>query len=462
MALSQLDQIKKFEAGTEKIRQSIPMDAYDPSDGAAVTAAATPRPAVSAQPVVPKRALGEIYGNRIRNNVNTVTGVAEGVANMSVLPARNLGGFVRDAYKGFTGGANPRSGLPVAAHFDFGRFSGGGSPSVGSSRRGGKPMNLGSAAVAATPAAVPAPSPAAAPATPVANAVQNNGLPAGITRTVGPDGNPIYTGTGASVAAAGGPPQGSTVVMPQRTLPQEVVAPANQAGQYQARGRQGGIIENPANGSVADQITRAMGSPSLKGSPSARAAVANAIMQQAGFANAERQSALQAGDQADLQNLNNAARANENFADRRLEASKFNVESADARTQNAATNSQAMQIVRGLDGTSSVVRRDGSLSGLTNADGTAFRMAPENDQRTTVSPDAEFKALSEELASLNQMPSEEGSARATQIQQRMAQLTGQGAQGGNQQFAYDKSGKRYTRNAQGAYVDDNGNPYKAQ
>lgn len=298
-------------------------------------------------------------------------------------------------------------------------------------------MRLDSTATvpATVPAPMPAPTPAAAPAAPVANAVHNNGLPAGITRTVGADGNPIYSGTGASVAAAGGPPQGATVTgqpgnyaMPQRTLPQDVVAPSNQAGQYQARGRQGGIIANPANGSVADQITRAMGSPSLKGSPSARAAVAQAILQQAGYANDERQSALQTGDRADLLNIDNNANANENFARRRFDASKFNVESADKRTQNAAENSQAMQLVRGLDGTTSVVRKDGSLSGLNTADGTAFQQAPDASQRTTVSADTEAKLLADERTALSQSVTPDP-ARIQQIDARMAQLTGQGGGG---------------------------------
>lgn len=439
MALSQLDQIRKFETGVEKIRQSVPMEAHDPSIGftpAGGPASAPSRPAISAIPVPPNRSLGARAGEQARRNVNTSIGVAEGVANTAIMPARTLGGFARDVTAGFTGGANPREGKPVAAHFDLPRFNGTPAPTSAS------PAGIPTPAPKVSDSRVGSPTnpyvkPGTAPATPVANAVQNSGLPAGITRTLDGAGNPVYNGTGASVAAAGGPSQGATVTgqlasfaMPQRTLPQEVVAPANQAGQYQARGRQGGIIANPNAMSALDRI-RSLGSdPSLRGSPSLRKLAAEQIMQEAGLANDERQSALSTGDQADLAAVNNNAQANEAFAQRRFDASKFNV-GVDLQKRELEAKQRApfeqQPILRSLDGGTSVLRRDGTLSALTNSDGTSFRVL-DPSQRTTVSPDAEFKALTDELTAMSQFPGDGTEQRRGQIQTRMAQLTGQSGQ----------------------------------
>lgn len=454
MALSQLDQINKTQEGVRKLREAIPGPAYDPPEAFAPKPA-TPRPAVSAQPgavpaqsVMPKRSFPTQVGQYAQGRVNATLHGAEQIGAMATFNLRRGLGGVRDAYKAFTGGANPHEGKMVGSNFDFGRVGGLSAPTRATPAAVGTPaapaarpaaiINDGSAGSPANPYVKPAAAAAPAPAAPFANAVQGSGLPVGITRTVGPDGNPIYSGTGASVAAAGGPPQGSTVTgqpgnfaMPQRTLPQDVVAPSNQAGQYQARGRQGGIIANPANGSVADQITRAVGSPSLKGSPSARAAVAQAILQQAGFANDERQSALRTGDQADLQNINNNADANENFARRRFDASKFNV-GADLQAQELEARQKVpfeqQPILRGLDGGTSVLHRDGTLSALTNKDGTPFRVL-DPSQRTTVSPDAEFKALTDELTAMSQFPGDGTEQRRGQIQARMNELTGRTPQG---------------------------------
>lgn len=453
MAISQLDQINKTQEGVRKLRESIPGPAYDPPEAFAPKPP-PPRPAVSAQPgavaaqpVMPKRSFPTQVGQYAQGRVNATLHGAEKAGDLALFNTRRALGGIRDAYKGFTGGANPNEGKMVGSNFDFGRIGGPSAPTPVTPAAVGTPaapaarpaaiFSDGSAGAPANPYVKPAAAVAPAPAAPVANAVQGSGMPAGITKTFDAAGNPVYTGTGASVAAAGGPPQGSTVTgqptsfaMPQRTLPQDVVAPSNQADQYQARGRQGGIIENPANGSVADQITRAVGSPSLKGSPSARAAVAQAILQQAGFANDERQSALRTGDQADLQNINNNANANESFARRRFDASKFNIETVLAAQELEARQKvpfEQQPILRGLDGGTSVLHRDGTLSALTNKDGTPFRVL-DPSQRTTVSPDAEFKALTDELTAMSEFPGDGTERRREQIQARMAQLTGQGGQ----------------------------------
>lgn len=472
MAISQLDQINHTQEGVRKLRESVPGPAFDPPEAfapkpalSAPTGPATrptrpaisAQPAMSTQPAIPKRSLPAITSNPApasstqlampkrsfptqagqyaRLRVNTTLHGAEQLGNMATFSARrNLGG-IHDAYKGFFGEANPTEGKLVGSDFDLGRvggrtpgadFSGVTSGVTHSPTMPKAIISDGSASSPTNPYVKPG-------AAPIANAAQSIGLPAGITRTLDAAGNPVYTGTGASVAAAGGPPQGATVTgqptsfaMPQRTLPQEVVAPANQAGQYQARGRQGGIIANPNAMSALDRI-RSLGSdPSLRGSPSLRKLAAEQIMQEAGFANDERQSALSTGDQADLAAVNNNAQANEAFAQRRFDASKFNV-GVDLQKRELEAKQRApfeqQPILRSLDGGTSVLRRDGTLSVLTNSDGTSFRVL-DPSQRTTVSPDVEAKLLADESIALQQMPGEGSATRLAQIQQRQALLNG--------------------------------------
>lgn len=436
-----IDEIEKTEQGIAKARALAPgLESYQKP-----VIQPAPRQAISAQPVVPRRSLGTQFGSQVRKNINTELGVAEGVANLSVAPVRKLGGFARDASKGFTGAPNPREGRPLAAHFDLPRLGTSQGPTTPAAPAAPRPVAPGAGPVIVNDGSSGAPAmpytrPPALAGRSAGNAAHDRGLPAGISRTLDDAGNTVYSGTGASVAAAGGAPAGSTVVTP-RTLPPQVAAPDNPI-RHETVGRQGAVIGNPGGpeagiygGEAERRFQNAISS--LLFSPgdtrSKRALTGQAIDALSSSYNqargAENQSALagqNAEAAADLQAQQNIAEANEAFAGRRLDASKFNV-GADLQARDLEakqrTPFEQQPILRSLDGGTSVLRRDGTISGLTNSDGTPFRVL-DPSQRTTVSPDAEFKALSDELTALAQVPGEDGATRASQIQARMVELTG--------------------------------------
>jgi hypothetical protein len=142
------------------------------------------------------------------------------------------------------------------------------------------------------------------------------------------------------------------------------------AASFSTRGRQGGIIRNPANGNVSDQILRAMSDSRLDGSPSGRRAVAEAIMQENGYQNAERQSALATGDQADLANIRNQADAVEGAQRRDLDAQQFNAGLQD-RAADRSARMQEVQLARrpevttSADGTMGIIGNDGTFQPVT-------------------------------------------------------------------------------------------------
>ena len=217
-----------------------------------------------------------------------------------------------------------------------------------------------------TQAPTAAPAPAAAGASP-----QFNLQPGDVNTFTGSNG--VTRAVPGLQASPAGPTSSALAGATPAIAPRPVVSAAP-AARYAARGRQGGIIANPANGSVADQITRAMGSPSLKGSPSGRAAVAQAILQQAGFENEERQSALQTGDQADLASINHQATANEGYATRQLEAQKANLASVDSAADRDVKREE-IRIARkptvtySKDGSMGIVSNEGGWTPITGANG---------------------------------------------------------------------------------------------
>lgn len=354
------------------------------------------------------------------------------VADAVTAPGREAAGFVRDAGRAAVGAApSPQQGQPLRAPSQLNPIGGaasalsriaparlggaakpkptfgGVSSSVDStaglagSRLAGRPSigadftgvsssvsstaPLAGAAGAATPRAAPVPA-AAAPSTYTTQDGRTATLPAGITRTVDANGNSVFTGSAATIAASGGAaaaPAGGTLapmVSPLAAAPAAptVVAP-RPTPQIVQRGRQGGIIENPADTTV-DKLTRAMGSASLKGSPSGRAAVAQAILGEAGARQAERASALRTQDEADLAAGQVNAVAAQGDANRALQAGQFN-----AQMQDNAANRQASldtariarrpEISVAADGSMGVVGGDGSWRAVTGPDGKNVRAA---------------------------------------------------------------------------------------
>ncbi|QDY49759.1 hypothetical protein [Stenotrophomonas maltophilia] len=400
--------------------------------------AAPGKPRIAARP-----SPGTAFGSALRSGVAgtaTMARQAAGaglraagtVADAVTAPGREAAGFVRDAGRAAVGAApSPQQGQPLRAPSQLNPIGGaasalsriapvrlggaakpkptfgGVSSSVDStaglagSRLAGRPSigadftgvsssvsstaPLAGAAGAATPRAAPAPA-AAAPSTYTTQDGRTATLPAGITRTVDANGNSVFTGSAATIAASGGAaaaPAGGTLapmVSPLAAAPAAptVVAP-RPTPQIVQRGRQGGIIENPADTTV-DKLTRAMGSASLKGSPSGRAAVAQAILGEAGARQAERASALRTQDEADLAAGQVNAVAAQGDANRALQAGQFNAQMQD----NAANRQASLETARiarrpeisvAADGSMGVVGGDGSWRAVTGADGKNVRAA---------------------------------------------------------------------------------------
>ncbi|PJL78796.1 hypothetical protein B9Y88_08645 [Stenotrophomonas maltophilia] len=400
--------------------------------------AAPGQPRIAARP-----SPGTAFGSALRSGVAgtaTMARQAAGaglraagtVADAVTAPGREAAGFVRDAGRAAVGAEpSPQQGQPLRAPSQLNPIGGAASalnriaparlggaakpiPTFGAvsssvdstaglagSRLTGRPSigadftgvsssvsstaPLAGAAGAATPRASTAPA-AAAPSTYTTQDGRTATLPAGITRTVDANGNSVFTGSAATIAASGGAaaaPAGGTLgsmVSPLAAAPAapRVVAP-RPTPQIVQRGRQGGIIENPADTTV-DKLTRAMGSASLKGSPSGRAAVAQAILGEAGARQAERASALRTQDEADLAAGQVNAVAAQGDANRALQAGQFNAQMQD----NAANRQASLETARiarrpeisvAADGSMGVVGGDGSWRAVAGADGKNVRAA---------------------------------------------------------------------------------------
>lgn len=392
--------------------------------------------------IAPRPSAGTAAGSALRSGVAGSVALARRaagaglraagtVADAITAPGREAGGFVRDAGRAVAGAApSSEQGQPLRAPSQLDPVGGasaalsrlsplrlpsaprpkpsfsGVSASVDStaplsgSRLAGRPSIgadftgvsssvssttplVGAAGVAAPRAAATT---AAAPSTYMMQDGRTAALPAGITRTVDANGNSVFTGSAATVAAASGaagaPAGGSLapLVSPLAAAPATpaVVAP-RPTPQIAQRGRQGGIIENPADTTV-EKLTRAMGSASLKGSPSGRAAVAQAILGEAGARQAERASALRTQDEADLAAGQANAVATQGDANRALQAGQFNAQMQD----NAANRQASLETARiarrpeisvAADGSMGVVGGDGSWRPVTGADGKNVRAA---------------------------------------------------------------------------------------
>ncbi|CAM4283803.1 hypothetical protein STLA111740_09150 [Stenotrophomonas lactitubi] len=403
-----------------------------------------PAGAAPGQPrIAPRPSPGTAFGSALRSGVAgtaTMARQAAGaglraagtVADAVTAPGREAAGFVRDAGRAAVGAApSPQQGQPLRAPSQLNPIGGAGSalsriapvglggaakpkPTFGGvtssvdstaglagSRLAGRPSiganftgvsssvsstaPLAGAAGAAAPRAATAPA-AAAPSTYTTQDGRTATLPAGISRTVDANGNSVFTGSAATIAASGGaaaaPTSGTLAptVSPLAAAPAAptVVAP-RPTPQIVQRGRQGGIIENPADTTV-DKLTRAMGSASLKGSPSGRAAVAQAILGEAGARQGERASALRTQDEADLAAGQVNAVAAQGDANRALQSGQFNAQMQD----NAASRQASLETARiarrpeisvAADGSMGVVGGDGSWRAVTGADGQNVRAA---------------------------------------------------------------------------------------
>lgn len=379
--------------------------------------------------IAPRPSAGTVAGTALRSGLagaglmagrarQQAAGAARNVVAGSTAPARAGLGVVRDAGRAFQGLApSENAGRPVGLPSLPSR------PTLPSLQSGGVAPNPRSAPQvqqyrrpSTTPAAT-APradfsdvasrvAPAAAPAAAAAGAA------GGILRATDAAGNNVYSDSaaglqqgvqlangGPSLSTAGIAPAGApgpaagmpTAPRPAPAVAATVAAPRPVPTQA-VRGRQGAVIQNP-NDTLVDKLTRAMGSASLKGSPSARAAVAQAILGQEGAQRDERMQTLRTQDQADLAAMQGNATAAEGDANRQMEASRTNAQLADS----AAGRENSLEISRlarrpevsvSADGSMGIIAPDGTWRPVTGADGAAVR-APQAPRQTGELTDGE-------------------------------------------------------------------------
>ena len=343
----------------------------------------------------------------------------------------------------------PQASVPAAAPADFSDVTG---------------------RVARTPVVAAPGTPAVAPASGVPTALQTpdgrpGRLPTGIQHTLDRSGNSVYSDSvaglaqGRQLADAGFGTGGARVVAPgmasmQPIMPGPAAVPAvatqagpaspfaarpqpgqvtpgfNNANRYTPRGRQGGIIANPDAMSPLDRIRSLGGDPSLRGSPTLRKAATDQIMGEVTMADAERQSALATGDQADLAAINHQATANEGYATRQLEAQKANLASADSAADREVKREEFRiarkpTVTNSEDGTMGIVSNEGGWTPITSADGKTVRGQQSAHETGELTEAERLKALTElRVGAAGYGPPDNADERIS-YDERLAKIDGQ-------------------------------------
>lgn len=393
------------------------------------------------------RAAGATARSMLSNTLDTATTPTRasiGAAYGAGQAVRGVGAALRD---GFTGG--PRLSAPQGP--DFSGVTGGASPAV-------------------------------APAMPDFSKVQAGVRTEPVLRPGAPNSFTGSDGRTQRVDTAAGAVPGAPAPVAPGTGP--VVALRNQAsgvqdatarvvdGQrratLQARGDAASSL-NPMSdaGELMRRFNTSQRSYMNKGSPQARRMAGEAILGQLGAQNA----ASAAGQQATNESLQAGAagegQANESYAARRLEADTFNSDEGYRRaTLQAEQRRPTGTTVRSTDGTTSVLRNDGSTSTLRNEAGEPIRSPSATDAPRLVSPDVEFKALTESLDNMAQMrpakpgPEQEAfDAQVASTRARLQQLAGAPAAASadaGPQLVGHRDGKPIYRDAAGQLFIDEG------
>lgn len=394
------------------------------------TARTTTSGATSSAPAAARQlAAGTVAGTALRTGVmggavagrqmvSRVASTAAAAADRGTAPIRGALGFARDAGRALTGmPAAPNAGQPV------------GLPSLPEPVSYAPTLEPGSAA----PRRYIRPSTTVAASAPRADfsdvsarTLATAAAPAGgITRGVDARGNRVYSDSDAGLAegitlANGGmgtgraAPAGGYAGIP-RALPgaSAAAAPEIAVAQQGQRvlstavpmapvvGRQGAVIQNPGD-TTADKLQRALTSYSVKGSPSTRAAIAQAILGEAGARQNERMQTLRTQDQAALEAQRANAAAAEGNASRQLDADKFNVSAQDSREYRRQMidleRSRPFQVGQGEDGAQGIVRSDGSYTPITDASGAPVRV---NQRGQALSPDALLKSYTDQANAIS-------------------------------------------------------------
>ncbi|MBW8776661.1 MAG: hypothetical protein JF596_17120 [Stenotrophomonas sp.] len=166
-----------------------------------------------------------------------------------------------------------------------------------------------------------------------------------------------------------------------------------------------------------------------RGSPSSRAAVAQAILGQL----AARNQASAAGQGATNAVLQGGAAsenaANEAFAGRKQQARMFDAEGALQQDQSATEGRRVNRTLTGSDGTTSVLSNDGTLTPITGQNGQAFREL-RTDATGRITPEVQLKYLGEQRKAILEnvaLPDEQRTQQLAAIDERVAGLLPQPA-----------------------------------
>jgi hypothetical protein len=410
----------------------------------------------------PLYSAGASVRRRLGEAANQTRGVATKLAVTALRPAGTLAGATTQFVRGLSG-AEPvaparAAAVPSRGGVDFTR-----------------PAPLANEIDFARPAPVTLPATTVRPTARTREAALQPGDPNtftfdGMTRSLGADAQIRAQNAGTPAVAQ---PQ------PARTLNPVVAAPSTYEAARDATDRaiaaqrdatrttrvDAAEVLNPmsSGGELLRRLENVSISSQFRGSPSARAAVSRALAGQLDAQNVASDSGQNAANAALHGGADAEIAAAENFAARRLDADRFNVEAgqvADELTARRAMPSQ-LGFLRGLDGATSILRNDGTTSTLRDETGAPLRTL--DPAAGALTPKDLFDARTEEIAAIQKnegMTAEERQAAIAAINGRpeyasmSAGRSANSAPGGLTRVG-TKDGKAVYRDAAGKlHIDD--------
>lgn len=400
---SQLDQIEKYERGAAAIRAAAP----------------SLRTYQAATPAAPPASVGTRVGNTVRRLLPVAGAVGREVANAPIrnleagvnaatTPLRTGAGIVRDAAAAVQGQPAANQGQPVSP-FRLPRvFAAGAAPVA----------NADAAAVDTSPGKRMRPARTLTPQWPASGAVATTGGTAAVMPAASQafnlqagDTNTVTSVDGATRSVPNlltSPAEGPSV--PTQVATMNSNAPRVQATtQRTLDGVQNAITTarqqiGAGLGGMSDQqeLMRRLeiSQGGFKGSPSACAAIARAILGQMSALSDATAEGQRGANAALNQGAGSEAAANESFSRRRLDADQFNVNTQEHRNESAVRQRRLERTLEGSDGAVHSLSQGGLLRRLNNEDGTPFRQAA--TQQSVLSADSVLKSYTDRIAAIEQ------------------------------------------------------------
>lgn len=363
----------------------------------------SPAPSIGTQIGANVRRLAPVAGNIARDVVNTpVRNLETGINAVSAIP-RQVGGVIRDAAQAAMGQPSATQGQALAP-VRLPRLLTPSSPGTGAAAApaagGGQPVHYSSGPSTRGRRTLGT--------TPAAAAPQGFNLQPGDTNTfTGADG---VTRAVAGLVGAQPPGQpGPTMVSTLNSTAPAVQATTRrtldgvQNATTTAR-QQIGAGLNPMSdqGELMRRLEISQGS--FKGSPSARAAVARALLGQMDALTDATAAGQQGANRVLEQGAGNEAAANESFVRRRLDADRFN-SSLQVEQQERETRSQApRRLLESPAGDVSALYDNGVVQPLVTLSGSPYRRLGTSDA-SQVTGEALLKSYTDRLAAIEQSTS---------------------------------------------------------